>query len=74
MPDRRKTVTLSLPPAMEEQLRRVAEEDGRTVSELLREGFRLYMEDREWRQQDKTQMRRSRQTTDQGETGRGTDS
>jgi len=47
---------------MEEQLRQVAEEDGRTVSELLREGFRLYLEDREWRRQDKTQMRRSRQT------------
>ena len=62
MPDRRKTVTLSIPPAMEAQLRRVAEEDGRTVSELLREGFRLYMEDREWRRQDKEQMRRSRQT------------
>ncbi len=60
MPDRRKTVTLSIPPAMEAQLRRVAEEDGRTVSELLREGFRLYMEDREWRRQDKEQMRRSR--------------
>ena len=62
MPDKRKTVTLSLPPAMEEQLRQVAEEDGRTVSELLREGFRLYMEDREWRRQDKAQMRRSHQT------------
>ena len=62
MPDRRKTVTLSIPPAMEAQLRQVAEEDGRTVSELLREGFRLYMEDREWRRQDKAQMRRSRQT------------
>ena len=69
MPDRRKTVTLSLPPAMEEQLRQVAEEDGRTVSELLREGFRLYLEDREWRKQDKTQMRRSQQT-EQEETGR----
>ena len=62
MPDRRKTVTLSIPPAMEAQLRQVAEEDGRTVSELLREGFRLYMEDREWRRRDKEQMRRSRQT------------
>ena len=69
MPDRRKTVTLSLPPAMEEQLRQVAEEDGRTVSELLREGFRLYLEDREWRRQDKAQMRRSRQT-EQEETRR----
>ena len=74
MPDRRKTVTLSLPPAMEKQLRQVAEEDGRTVSELLREGFRLYLEDREWRRQGRTQVQRSRQTADQGEIGRGTDS
>ena len=57
-----KIVTFSIPPAMEEQLRQVAEEDGRTVSELLREGFRLYMEDREWRRQGRPQMRRSRQT------------
>ena len=69
MPDKRRTVTLSLPPAMEKQLRQVAEEDGRTVSELLREGFRLYLEDREWRRQDKTQMRHSRQTEHE-DTGR----
>ena len=69
MPDKRRTVTLSLPPAMEEQLRQVAEEDGRTVSELLREGFRLYLEDREWRRQERTQMRRSRQDQ-QEDTGR----
>ena len=69
MPDKRRTVTLSLPPAMEKQLRQVAEEDGRTVSELLREGFRLYLEDREWRRQGRTQLRRSRQT-EQEETRR----
>ena len=69
MPEKRRTVTLSLPPAMEEQLRQVAEEDGRTVSELLREGFRLYMEDREWRRQGRTQMRRSRRDQKE-ETGR----
>ena len=61
MPDTRKTVTLSLPPAMERQLRQVAEEDGRTVSELLREGFRLYLEDREWRRHGRTQVHPSRQ-------------
>ena len=69
MPDKRRTVTLSLPPAMAKQLRQVAEEDGRTVSELLREGFRLYLEDREWRRQGRAQMRRSRQT-EQEHTGR----
>ena len=47
---------------MEEQLRQVVEEEGRTVSELLREAFRLYLEEREWRRQERIQMRRSRQT------------
>ena len=56
-----KIVTFSIPPAMEEQLRQVAEEDGRTVSELLREGFRLYMEDREWRRQGRPDIGRERQ-------------
>ena len=51
-----------MPPEMEEQLRQVVEEEGRTVSELLREAFRLYLEEREWRRQERTQMRRSRQT------------
>ena len=54
---------------MDEQLRQVVEEEGRTVSELLREAFRLYLEEREWRRQERTQMRRSRQT-EQEETNR----
>ena len=62
MPRNRKTITLSLPPEMDQQLRQVVEEEGRTVSELLREAFRLYLEEREWRRQERMQMRRSRQT------------
>ena len=63
MPRKRKVITFSLPPEMEEQLRQVVEEEeGRTVSELLREAFRLYLEEREWRRQERMQMRRSRQT------------
>ena len=62
MPRNRKTITLSLPPEMDQQLRQVVEEEGRTVSELLREAFRLYMEEREWRRQERMQMRRSRRT------------
>ena len=62
MPKKRKVITFSLPPEMEEQLRQVVEEEGRTVSELLREAFRLYLEEREWRRQERMQMRRSRQT------------
>ena len=62
MPRKRRVITFSLPPEMDEQLRQVVEEEGRTVSELLREAFRLYLEEREWRRQERMQMRRSRQT------------
>ena len=69
MPRKRKVITFSLPPEMDEQLRQVVEEEGRTVSELLREAFRLYLEEREWRRQERMQMRRSRHT-EQEETSR----
>ena len=62
MPRKRRVITFSLPPEMDEQLRQVVEEKGRTVSELLREAFRLYLEERDWRRQERMQMRRSRQT------------
>ena len=45
MPKKRRTVTFSLPPEMDDQLREVVREDGRTLSELLREAFRLYLEE-----------------------------
>ena len=69
MPRNTKVITFSLPPEMDEQLRQVVNEEGRTVSELLREAFRLYLEEREWRMQERTQRRRSRQT-EQEETKR----
>ena len=53
MPRNRKTITLSLPPEMDRQLRQVVEEEGRTVSELLREAFRLCLEEREWRRRER---------------------
>ena len=34
---------------MAEQVRQVMAEESRTMSELIREALRLYMEDREWR-------------------------
>ena len=44
-PRNTETITFSLPPEMAQQLRRVVkEEEDRTVSELLREAIRLYME------------------------------
>ncbi len=47
------TITFSLPPPMAEQLRQVVKEEERTVSELLREAIRLYMEEREWRRRER---------------------
>ena len=55
------TITFSLPPEMAQQLRQVVKEEDRTVSELLREAIRLYMEEREWRRRERLQRRRSRQ-------------
>ena len=46
---------------MAEHLRRVVREEERTVSELLREAIRLYMEEREWRKRERLERLRSRQ-------------
>ena len=39
----------------------MVKEEDRTVSELLREAIRLYMEERKWRIRERMQRRRSRQ-------------
>ena len=54
------TITFSLPPEMARQLRQVVKEEDRTVSELLREAIRLYMEEREWRRRERLERLRSR--------------
>ncbi len=54
------TITFSLPLDMAQHLRQVATEEQRTVSELLREAIRLYMEEREWRIEERMQRRHSR--------------
>ena len=71
-PNSRNTVTLtfSLPPEMAEHLRQVVKDEQRTVSELLREAIRLYMEEREWRRRERLERLRSRRTTDDEEKGR----
>ena len=57
------TITFSLPPEMAQHLRQVVKEEERTVSELLREAIRLYMEEREWRRRERLErLRHSRQT------------
>jgi predicted transcriptional regulator len=40
------TLTISLPPAMAKQMKRVQREENRTRSELLREAWRQYFEGR----------------------------
>ncbi len=64
------TITFSLPPEMAEHLRRVVREEERTVSELLREAIRLYMEEREWRKRERLERLRSRQDEQEDTTRR----
>ena len=54
------TITFSLPPETAQELRQVVKEEQRTVSELLREAIRLYMEEREWRIKERMQRRSRR--------------
>ena len=62
MPPRRisRTITFSLPPEMFEEVQRVKNEEGRDMSELVREALRLYMEDRELRREQRLERLRSR--------------
>ena len=71
MPPRRKskTITFSLPPEMAEEVQRLMREEGRNMSELVREALRLYMEERELRRQERLERLRSRRTTQKGEEG-----
>ena len=64
MPTKRRntaTITFSLPPEMARELREVAKDEDRTVSELLREAIRLYMGEREWRIRERLERFRFRQ-------------
>ena len=71
MPPRRKsrTITFSLPPEMFDQVQRVKDEEGRDMSELVREALRLYMEERELRRQQRLERLRSRQVSQSEEDG-----
>lgn len=50
MPRSTKLVTISLPPDLLKKAERVAEEEHRTKSELLREALRAYIASRHWDQ------------------------
>ena len=71
MPPRRKsrTITFSLPPEMYLEVQRVKQEEGRDMSELVREALRLYMEDRELRREQLRERLGSRQADQTEEDG-----
>ncbi len=71
MPPRRisRTITFSLPPDMYEQVQRVRDDEGRDMSELVREALRLYMEDRELRREQRLERLRSRREGQNEATG-----
>ncbi|MCY3690759.1 MAG: ribbon-helix-helix protein, CopG family [Chloroflexota bacterium] len=72
MPPRRisRTITFSLPPEMFQEVQRVKDEEGRDMSELVREALRLYMEDLELRHEQRLERLRSLQA-DQSEDNGG---
>ena len=61
-PRKSRTITISLPPEMFDEVRRVKDEEGRDMSELVREAMRLYLEERELRQQERLERLRSQRT------------
>ena len=50
MQTQRSIVNISMPPAMVKQVKKIAKEENRTISELLREAFRKYEFDKDWAQ------------------------
>ena len=60
MPTTRKAITFSMPPEMAEQVQQVLKEEGRNMSEFLRDCIRLYMDEREWLRQERRQRAEAR--------------
>ena len=60
-PRKSKVITFSLPPQMAEQVRQLMQEEDRTMSELIREALRLYMDQREWLRRERRQRAEARQ-------------
>ena len=60
MPTSRKAITFSMPPDLAEQVQQVLKEEGRTMSEFLRDAIRLYMDEREWLRRERRERARAR--------------
>lgn len=48
MLNQRSIINISMPPAMAKRIAKIAKEENRTTSELLREAFRVYEFERDW--------------------------
>ena len=62
MPRKSKVITFSMPPELAEQVQQVLKDEGRTMSEFLREAIRLHMDEREWLRRERRQRAEARQT------------
>ncbi len=71
-PRKTKTITFSLLPDMAQQVQDLMREEGRTMSELIREALRNYMEEREWLRDIRYERLREREG-ERNETTRRTD-
>ena len=60
MPRKSKVISFSMPPEMAEQVQQGVDEEGRTVSEFLRDAIRLYMDEREWLRRERRQRAEAR--------------
>ena len=60
MPRKRKAITFSLPPEMDERVRQFIQEEDRTMSEFLREAIRLYLDEQEWLRRERRQRTEAR--------------
>ena len=71
MPRTTTTITFSLPTEMAERVRQVMKDEGRTLSDLIREALRSYMDESEWlrdaRRERVLARHAERQKTQEGE-------
>ena len=65
MPTNRKAITFSMPSEMAEQVQQVLNEEGRNMSEFLRDCIRLYMDEREWLRAQRRQRAEARRVDKQ---------
>ena len=59
-PRKSKVITFSMPPEMAAEVQRIVQKEGRTMSEVIREALRLYMDEREWLRQKRRQRAEAR--------------